>query len=313
MDAATPAIATHSLSARGRAVEPSPSRVFAVFGGTAVTATTLLGIARWLGPSIGTPAGLVGSVAAAAASTFLIFSITEWVVHRWIMHRPSRWPWLQLAFEHHHRAHHWINFPPDQYIQTGPVQYVPLWADRLDRAATTRVGWAVTIASHFAFYGIFAMAVVLMPAWLWSHNLAFAWSATVTSVVLLSGFIHVHDAIHYPGLSPLERFGWFRFLDRHHYIHHIDTGANTNFLLPLGDLFLGTLRRQLTPAELARWPSHEQARRRLVTPVFAADGTRLRTGTGAQASMARPRGPGERPAPGGEGTDGALSSSAPAR
>ena len=313
MDVGTPAIPNPGLSARGRAVEPSVSRVVAVFGGTAVTATILLGVARWLAPSLGTPAGLMGSVAAAAASTVLIFSIAEWVVHRWIMHRPSRRPWLQLAFEHHHRAHHWINFPPDQYLQTGPVQYVPLWAARLDRAATSRVAWAVTIASHFAFYGIFAMALVLMPAWLWSRNLAFAWSATATSVVLLSGFIHVHDAIHYPGLSPLEKFGWFRFLDRHHYIHHIDTGANTNFLLPLGDLLLGTLRRQLTPAELGRWPSYEQARRRLVTPVFAADGTRLRGGAGAQASVAHSRGPGERAAPGGAGAEGALSSSVPRR
>jgi hypothetical protein len=311
MDAATPATPTHGPSARGRAAEPSPSRVVAVFGGTAVIATTLLGIARWLATSIGTLAGLIGSVAAAAASTVLIFSIAEWVVHRWIMHRPSRRRWLQLAFEQHHRAHHWINFPPDQYIQTGPVQYVPLWTDRLDRAATTRVAWAVTIASHFAFYGIFAMVLVLIPAWLWSRNVAFAWSATATSVVLLSGFIHVHDAIHYPGLSPLERFGWFRFLDRHHYIHHIDTGANTNFLLPLGDLLLGTLRRHLTAAELGRWPSYEQARRQLVTPVFTRDGTRLRKGAGAQASVACPRGPGEHPAAGGAGTDAALSSSAP--
>lgn len=67
-------------------------------------------------------------------------------------------------------------------------------------------------------------------------------------------------AIHCPGHSPLERARWFRWLDRHHYIHHVDTRANVNFLLPLGDLLLGTLRRELRADELARWPTWEQAR-----------------------------------------------------
>lgn len=32
----------------------------------------------------------------------------------------------------------------------------------------------------------------------------------------------------------VEAQPWFAFLDRHHYIHHVDLGANLNFLLPLG-------------------------------------------------------------------------------
>jgi len=63
-----------------------------------------------------------------------------------------------------------------------------------------------------------------------------------------------------PGHSPLERFRWFWALDRHHYLHHIDTRANVNFLMPLGDLLLGTLRTRMTPAEAARWPSYAAAR-----------------------------------------------------
>jgi hypothetical protein len=262
--------------ASGRALEPSPARVLAVFAGVALAVGALFGLARWLAPAIDTPGGLVASIAAGVALTLLAGAIVEWVVHRWIMHRPSRLPVLRLAYEHHHRAHHWINFPPDQYVQAGPVQYVPLWSGRLDRVATSRLAWAVTVAAHFAFYGVFAIACVVLPVWLWSGNAAFAWAATASSAVVLFLFLHAHDAMHYPGLSPLERFGFFRWLDHHHYIHHIDTGANTNFLLPLGDLLLGTLRREPTAAERRRWPSYEEARRRLVTPAFAADGTRLR-------------------------------------
>jgi hypothetical protein len=262
-------------AASDRRFEPSAARIGAVFVGTATVLAVLVGSARLLAPIAGTAGGLVASVAAAVAATLLAASIVEWVVHRWIMHRPSHLPLLRLAYEHHHRAHHWINFPPDQYIQTGPVQYVPLWTTRLDRAATGRLAWGMTIAAHFIFYGVFAIALVVLPAWVLSGNTAFGWSVTVTSVVVLFLFIHAHDAMHYPGLSPVERLRSFKWLDHHHYIHHIDTGANTNFLLPLGDLLLGTLRRELTLEELRRWPSYEEARRTLVTPAFAADGTRL--------------------------------------
>jgi hypothetical protein len=43
-------------------------------------------------------------------------------------------------------------------------------------------------------------------------------------------------------------------------MYHIDTQANVNFILPLGDLLLGTLRTRMTPGEQARWPSYADAR-----------------------------------------------------
>jgi multisubunit Na+/H+ antiporter MnhB subunit len=259
----------------GRASEPSRGRFAAVLAGTLLVAALFFGAARWLAPSLGEPGGFVVSLVAGVTFTLLIGSVSEWIIHRWIMHRPSRLPIFRLAYEHHHRAHHWINFPPDNYIQEGPVRYVPLWTERLDRVATSHLTWAVTVASHLAFYSVFALALVLLPAWLWSGNGAFAGSVTVTTAVVLFLAIHAHDAMHYPGLSPIERFRFFKWLDHHHYIHHIDTGANTNFLMPLGDLLLGTLRRELTEDELRRWPTYAEARRRLIRPAFAPDGTRL--------------------------------------
>jgi hypothetical protein len=263
-----------------RAAEPSVLRVLVVFAGVAAALASLLLLARGLVPATGNVAAGLASIAAGVVATLLAASLIEWAVHRWIMHRPTRLPLLRLAYEHHHRAHHWINFPPDQYIQAGPVQYVPLWTGRLDRVATSPLAWVATVGAHLAFYALFAVVLVLAPAWLWSGNAAFAWSVTATSVVVLFLFIHAHDAMHYPGLSPIERLRWFRWLDHHHYIHHVDTGANTNFLLPLGDLLLGTLRRELATEEQRRWPSYEQARARLVTPAFAPDGTRLRQAAG---------------------------------
>ena len=96
-------------------------------------------------------------------------------------------------------------------------------------------------------------------------------SALATAMALIALFIHIHDAVHYPGSSIFERTRWFWFLDHHHYIHHIDNKANTNFLLPLGDLLMGTLRLELAADELARWPTYEEARRRVFDPVGASE------------------------------------------
>jgi hypothetical protein len=95
---------------------------------------------------------------------------------------------------------------------------------------------------------------------------------------------HAKEA-HYPGLHPwLEAQGWFRFLEEHHYIHHVDTEANVNFLLPLADFLFGTLRQQLTPEELARHGSLAEARAR---PVGGARGKRSHN-QGPDLSLAAP-------------------------
>ena len=96
------------------------------------------------------------------------------------------------------------------------------------------------------------------------------------ATIEISLFVRVHDAVHHPGVSCLERFRWFRFLDRHHYIHHVDNRANTNFLLPLCDLLMGVLRRELSERELAQWPSYEEARSNVLHPTFDDRGMRIK-------------------------------------
>jgi sterol desaturase/sphingolipid hydroxylase (fatty acid hydroxylase superfamily) len=87
----------------------------------------------------------------------------------------------------------------------------------------------------------------------------------VSLVVVSNLFITVHDTIHRPGSHRLlEAQPWFRFLDNHHYIHHVDTEANVNFLLPLADWLFGTLRRSLTAEELRLHGSRQEAKAELV-------------------------------------------------
>ncbi len=192
------------------------------------------------------------------------------------MHRRVRPRPLTLAYDLHHRAHHWIQYPPDEYLHEDRVQRVPV-SPQLDRVCTSQMGRALTVALHVAFYSFFAVILALLPAFLFTGNLLFTATVSVAAGIEIYLFVRVHDAVHHPGLSRLERYGWFRFLDRHHYIHHIDNQANTNFLLPLCDLLMGVLRRDLTQSELATWPSYQQARKHIVRPAFDEHGMRVRT------------------------------------
>lgn len=97
------------------------------------------------------------------------------------------------------------------------------------------------------------VVAIWLPAWLVTGNVAFLAGIVVSSAVVSNLLIAVHDTIHRPGSHRLiEAQPWYAFLDRHHYIHHVDLGANLNFLLPLADWMFGTLRTRLEPDEIER-------------------------------------------------------------
>jgi hypothetical protein len=116
-------------------------------------------------------------------------------------------------------------------------------------------------AAHLGFYLAIGAVAIWIPAWFVTHDGWLLLGAIAASVVVSNLFIVVHDTIHRPGSHRLvEAQPWFRFLDRHHYVHHVALGANLNFLLPLADLLFGTLRTRLTDEELAAFGSLEQAK-----------------------------------------------------
>jgi len=83
----------------------------------------------------------------------------------------------------------------------------------------------------------------------------------VTLIIICDLFVSVHDAIHHPGqFRFLEAQPWYPFIERHHYIHHVDMEANVNFLLPLADWCYGTLRTTMTAVEIARHGTLEQSK-----------------------------------------------------
>lgn len=196
----------------------------------------------------------------------------EWLVHRYVYHGQAI-PFLRRIYVIHQHGHHYAIFPTWRYVTNGPVLRHPILSDSRSDLHQTRWSNLRIKLAHFAFYMVLGTALILGPAWLATGHVAFV-AGLLTSLVVVSDlFVRVHDAIHYPREFPwLQRQGWFRFLDRHHYIHHVDTSVNVNFLLPLADLLFGTMRRTLTAEELA---IHGPLAEAEATPVGASEPARL--------------------------------------
>jgi hypothetical protein len=243
---------------------------------------------------------LVPDSAPGAALAFLLGVVVlpvaaspyEWLVHRYVYHGQVV-PFLRRIYVIHQHGHHYAIFPTWRYVTNGPVLRHPILSgSRSDLHQTRSSNLRIKLA-HFAFYMVLGTALILAPAWLATGHVAFV-AGLLTSLVVVSDlFVRVHDAIHYPREFPwLQRQRWFRFLDEHHYIHHVDTSVNVNFLLPLADLLFGTMRRTLTDEELAIHGPLAEAK---ATPVGASEPARL---------VARPRT--RAPAAATPGVDGAL-------
>ena len=208
------------------------------------------------------PIGVATAFAAGLILTPIVASPIEWLVHRYIYHRRSA-PLQRIYVVH--LAHHHLFFPTWRYITGGPARRIPILAPHVDSPQVS--GWknALTYFAHFGFYMTLGAALLWLPMWLVSRSVPFLLGAILGTTIISNLFIIVHDSIHRPGSHRiLEARSWFHFLDAHHYIHHVDTEANVNFLLPLTDWLFGTLRRTLTSEELFRHGSREAAKSRVV-------------------------------------------------
>ncbi|MCC6806992.1 MAG: hypothetical protein IT381_06190 [Deltaproteobacteria bacterium] len=203
--------------------------------------------------------GTLGAIVGGALFTVPLCSLGEWLVHGVLYH--SSLPGLEFIQKIHHAGHHFALFPPKHYVQTSGFPfmrfrkpYVPFTMS--DNALDNLLTMGSQVGLHF----VVGIPLIVTPAWLLTENVVFA-ASTLATLALISWLLaYVHGAIHTPGDRLIERMGWFQWLDRHHYIHHVDLSANINFMLPLCDVLLGTNKLALTPEEAARVPSFEQAK-----------------------------------------------------
>ena len=80
-----------------------------------------------------------------------------------------------------------------------------------------------------------------------------------TVAVYYIGYEGLHYLMHKPSIPAIENFPYFRFIKRHHAIHHVHMNKNLNVLLPLADLCLGSL--VISPPQPLPTKTGENARR----------------------------------------------------
>jgi hypothetical protein len=149
-------------------------------------------------------------------------SMFEWTLHRYFMHRPTfnfRYPFERHALIHHHifKADHTYHLVHE------------------DDKKTIRMAWwngPVLVALGLVPFLIFAML---------SHKWGIVCGAALACSAYYTAYEYMHWCMHLPKRRHVERSGIFFRLNGHHLLHHRYMHKNFNVVLPLADLFLGTL------------------------------------------------------------------------
>ncbi len=176
---------------------------------------------------------LIHFVCTLLASTIFI-SFGELMIHRHVMHRKRMWGWLYRAipdlraqFQNHAVLHHGryykeFDHEPDPAGKTFNVRI--LWGDSLRLCVT--------------------FSPVMLLLWL-----AVSWVSALTFLAALVGhnlaWGVVHMQMHVPVADHwLGRTRYFRFISRHHFMHHQQLGKNYNVVVPFADFVLGRVARR---------------------------------------------------------------------
>ena len=156
-----------------------------------------------------------------AVTTFFA-SFFEWVLHRFLMHRPVGK--FTYPFERHTLIHHRI-------FRADPSYHLHREEDK----HTIPMAWwngPVLIAVGVIPFGI---ASIYFGGW------GFFSGSIISCCAYYGVYEYMHWCMHLPRKRYLERTGIFFRLNGHHLLHHRYMNRNFNVVLPLADLCLGTL------------------------------------------------------------------------
>ena len=191
--------------------------------------------------------------------TVPLVSMWEWLVHGVLYH--GGLPGMAEIRAIHVVGHHGALFPPKRYVHDGQYAFMRFRGPRLPwRMSDNRIDEQLTSWAQVALHFVTGIFAFVLPLWWLSGSSTFVASGVATLALLSWLLAYVHGCIHTPGDRAIEHMRWFQWLDRHHYIHHIDGRSNINFLLPLCDVLFGTWKRQLTEREAAAHPTFEEAK-----------------------------------------------------
>jgi hypothetical protein len=191
---------------------------------------------------------LIATILVALVASTIHASFYEWAFHRYWLHRP----WLpKECFTQHTLIHHQLCKFDDTFHVVEEEQHEALhfqwWGGPL-LIVIASVPWALlSLALH-------AAGVNLPYA-------PFLITFTAGTAIYYAGYESLHYLMHKPMFPWLERTRAFRFIERHHRIHHVRMNRNLNVLLPIADWVLGTLVTELEPHPVTPGSARKMARR----------------------------------------------------
>lgn len=164
-----------------------------------------------------------------------IWSVVEWWVHRTVMHRRvlPRFAYglryFDDAYTNHAVLHHQTHY--------NVYDYEP---DDHGRELNLRFYLSDVLSANLLLGPLHALYLVVNPLG----------SLVLVTIIVAYGFAWntLHAEMHIPTNRWYFRQPLFRFLNRHHFMHHMHPDRNFNVVLPLSDYLLGTVARP-TPEE----------------------------------------------------------------
>ena len=159
-------------------------------------------------------------------ATFLFANFVEYRAHRGVMHH--RTPPFSLVFERHTPSHHGFYTHEAMAAESPRDYYMVLFPPVL----------------IVFFFGLFALPVGLLLAWLATANVARLFVATAVGYFLTYEWLHF--AYHQPPDGFIGRRWLVRKLRAHHTLHHDVSRMqkwNFNITFPICDALFGTTHR----------------------------------------------------------------------
>jgi len=167
-------------------------------------------------------------ILAALIMAVLQASFFEWAFHRYWLHRP----WLpKHCFTTHTLVHHQLCKFEDTFHVHEKEQDEALTFNWWGGPTLLLINLAPWLAVAWGAHG----AGVELP------YLAMLITFGATFGLYYAGYESLHFLMHKPTLPLIEHSAYFRFIKRHHRIHHARMDRNLNVFIPAADWLLGTL------------------------------------------------------------------------
>lgn len=148
-------------------------------------------------------------------------SFFEWTLHRFIMHKNLKF--FSYPFKSHAIVHHTL-FKADASYH---VQ------DKKDKHLVPMAWWNAPL--------LWCIHIPLFLGVQYLAGVPIFWGIMISIILYYAAYEYMHWCMHIPKNRHVEHSPLFYKLNGHHLLHHRYMHKNFNVVMPLADLFLGTL------------------------------------------------------------------------